>query len=88
MDFEWDEAKRTSNLEKHGLDFDDVRRLFEALFLRARSDRDGEARYLAIGPLDGRILAVAYTLRGTAIRLISARSARPYEKNAYHQFRT
>ncbi len=88
MDFEWDEAKRTSNLEKHGLDFDDVRRLFEAPFLRARSDRDGEARYLAIGPLDGRILAVAYTLRGTAIRLISARSARPYEKNAYHQFRT
>jgi len=27
MELEWDEAKRRANLEKHGLGFDDARRL-------------------------------------------------------------
>ena len=27
MEFEWDEAKRRSNLEKHGLDFADLARI-------------------------------------------------------------
>ncbi len=38
MKFEWDEAKRQTNLRKHGLDFADVWKVFRGPML-ARLDR-------------------------------------------------
>lgn len=32
-----------------------------------------------------RLLVVAYTVRGDAIRIISARAAEPYEQREYHE---
>ena len=29
MAFEWDEAKRLANIEKHGIDFDDANEMFD-----------------------------------------------------------
>lgn len=63
MYFEWDEEKAEQNLRKHGIDFDDAIGIFERAVLEARSDRNGEERYKAIGVVEGRVIAVIYTPR-------------------------
>jgi uncharacterized DUF497 family protein len=84
MIFEWDERKRLSNLEKHGLDFLDVIAIFEAPHVKVPSVYDGkEDRFLAIGVLEGRIVTVVYTTRSEAIRIISFRRARHEERQEY-----
>ena len=35
--------------------------------------------------VEGRLLYVAYTMRGDVIRIISARGAEPHEKRRYHE---
>ncbi|MBT8441974.1 MAG: BrnT family toxin [Gammaproteobacteria bacterium] len=83
--FEWDEEKRTRNLQKHGIDFVDAKEVWTRYHfeLPSRQSTHGEDRRLAIGELDGRIVTVVFTLRGDTRRLISARYARRKEKEAY-----
>jgi len=84
--FEWDEAKRAANMEKHGVDFRDIER-FKWTASIAGPDRRmsyGELRILAFGPLDGRLHAVVYTRRGPVRRIISLRKANRREQAAYH----
>lgn len=45
----------------------------------------GELRFNAIGLVDGRMIFVTYTMRGDAVRIISARGAEPHEKRKYHE---
>jgi uncharacterized DUF497 family protein len=87
MNFEWDEDKRLSNIEIHGIDFFGARHLFDG---RPRYDfespRGGEHRILSIGELNGVIVAVAWTKRGADIvRIISARRARNEEEKKYRE---
>ena len=82
-DFEWDSAKRKANLEKHGIDFADAARIFQEPFLVQASPRGEEARFVAIGNVDGHIIAVIFAARGQTCRLISARRARSNEKDIY-----
>jgi len=42
-------------------------------------------RWLALGKIEGRLFAVAYTPRGTVIRLISARKANEREQRKYDE---
>jgi uncharacterized protein len=74
MDFEWDEAKRQSNLEKHTVDFRFAALIFEGPVVVEPDNRQdyGEERLLAIGYFREQCFVVAHTKRGTAIRLISA----------------
>jgi uncharacterized protein len=48
------------------------------------SSRFGEARTVTVGLLDGEIVAIVWTDRNQAIRLISLRRARDAEKGTYH----
>ncbi|HYZ40032.1 MAG TPA: BrnT family toxin [Stellaceae bacterium] len=59
MDFEWSEAKRIAVLEARGLDFIDAEALFDgrALYTVA-SPRFTEERWLSVGELNGRLVAV------------------------------
>jgi uncharacterized protein len=87
MNFEWDENKRQSNIEKHGFDFLRARHIFDG---RSRYDlespRGGEHRILSIGELNGVIITVAWTPRDTdVIRIISVRRARHEEERKYRQ---
>lgn len=85
-DFEWDDAKNARNLAKHGIDFDDAIGIWDGPVLTRASDRDGEPRWVAVGAVEGRELAVVYTLRGDAnerCRIISARRARTNERRDY-----
>lgn len=86
MRFEWDERKRWSNLEKHGLDFFDVSAVFEAPHIIVPSGHAGEEeRFLAIGVFEGRFVTVVYTTRSQAIRIISFRRARHEERKKYQE---
>jgi uncharacterized DUF497 family protein len=87
MKFTWDEEKRKTNLKKHGIDFLDVCRLFESPFLTIPDERldYGEARFIAFGHVDGRLMAVAYTKRIETIRMISARKANSREEKRFRK---
>jgi uncharacterized protein len=85
MEFEWSEAKRTAVLQTRGIDFV---RLAHDLFdgrpiLTVPSSRDGEDRFVTIGPSDSRLFAVVWTRRGPAMRIITARRARDGEEKRY-----
>jgi uncharacterized DUF497 family protein len=86
MDFQFDPAKAAGNLRKHGVSFADAEAVFmDPLALhRIDPDAEGEERFVAVGAGSaGPLLVVVYTLRGEAIRLISARRATPVEIRAY-----
>jgi uncharacterized DUF497 family protein len=87
MRFEWDEAKRRSNIAKHEIDFVRASLVFDGRpYLEFDSPRRREKRFLRVAELDGRLIAVAWTQRvkGT-VRIISARRARNEEEGAYRQ---
>jgi uncharacterized protein len=87
MDFEWDSAKERANRKKHGVGFRTAVKVFLDPFAIEFDDLDatGEPRFCAIGLVDGRMLFVAYTMRGDVVRIISARGAEPHEKRKYHE---
>ena len=49
------------------------------------SEDYGEDRYAIVGMAQGRLLFVAFTMRGPRTRFISARGAEPYERLQYHE---
>jgi uncharacterized DUF497 family protein len=86
MKFEWDEEKRQLNLQKHGIDFVDAQALFEeARIYSYPSPRSAENRWVTVGPILDRLIAVVWTERSEVIRLISARRARDEEKRHYRE---
>jgi uncharacterized DUF497 family protein len=84
---EWSEAKRVSNIKKHGIDFADLGALFEDYTLTMEDDRFNyeEQRFVTMGLLEGRVVLVAHTedKGGGRVRIISARKAAKYEEEAY-----
>lgn len=84
MEFEWDEAKRAANIEKHGIDFLDAAIVFAGPYLTGTArTMEGETRWLAVGMLDDVPVTVIFTRRRGVIRLISMRSARREERRRY-----
>ena len=85
MEFEWDEAKRTSNLRNHGIDFIGIEQVFEGETVTVLDDRFdyGEERFVTFGLLDGRVVAIAHTETDEIIRIISVRKATKYEESSY-----
>ena len=84
----WDEAKRKSNLEKHGLDFKDARLVYDnPEKCTYDSSRQGEQRWmdLALAVIRGRLLALIYTERGNDVHVISFRPASREERQQYEQ---
>ena len=88
--FEWDENNDRANIVKHGIGFDEARKVFSDPHLIIRQDRvvDGEERLHAIGYVE-RVLLVVHTVReeglGPIIRIISARKATPAERKLYEE---
>ena len=89
MEIVWDEPKRQRNLEKHHIDFVDVRDRFafnEALVVPTYSGTDGRRRFKAIGLLDARLISVVFSPLGTeGISVINARRAGRSERRLYEQ---
>ena len=91
MRFVWDSAKADSNLEKHGVDFVDATQVFAGTHVdyEVTKEEHGEKRFKAVGEVQGRLVAVVYTVRDEGvIRLISARGANRNERQKYRQIRS
>jgi uncharacterized DUF497 family protein len=85
MEFEWDERKANTNLQKHHIDFQDAIQIF--LDPNRLDDEDyntAEERYRTIGLMRGRVIFVVYTWREERIRIISARRATKHERQEYY----
>ena len=81
--FEWDEAKRSANIAKHGIDFMDAQEMFEGPILVLSDTRKeyGEARQIGFGFVHGRLMAMVFIEREPGvIRIISVRKANRREK--------
>lgn len=85
MKFEWDEAKRQTNIRKHGVDFADLEFLFDGETVTILDDRFdyGEDRFITLGMLNSIVLVVVHTETDKVIRFISARKATKNEEKSY-----
>jgi uncharacterized protein len=86
MTFEFDPVKSASNKDKHGIDFVEAQALWanEGLeIVQSKSRMTDEARFLAIGRIEGKHWTAICTLRADAIRIISIRRARKEEVEYY-----
>jgi hypothetical protein len=84
--YEWDEAKRQSNIEKHRLGFLDADLVLESEFrLEVESIRNGEYRRQGFAYVFEAltVLTVVY-LPGEQRRIISFRPAKRIESTLYH----
>ena len=88
MNFEWDERKNQTNIQKHTLDFADAHLVFDYSMLVNLDDREeyGEDRWIGIGLFEGRIVVVIFTEPDEdTIRIISFRKATNEERQQYEQ---
>ncbi len=85
MRFEWDEAKRRANLKRHGFDFGDGEKIFAGETVTDLDDRFdyGERRFLTLGLLKGKVVAITHTEIDEVVRLISLRKASKNEEKIY-----
>ena len=88
MKYEWDEQKRLSNLQKHGVEFADAVSVLDDTAALTRQDAESEElRFVTLGSdTTGGLLVVVYTYRNEdVVRVISARRATRAERTAYER---
>jgi uncharacterized DUF497 family protein len=89
VEFQWDAAKARSNLQKHGVSFEEARSVFYDEYARQFFDNEHsgtEERFIMLGLSDrSRVLVVCHCERAGegVIRLISARKATSSERKHY-----
>ncbi len=85
--FEWDEANTQKNWDRHWVTPEEAEDVFFNEPLVVRSDvrhSKRERRYYALGRTDGgRYLFVAFTIRGSLLRVVSVRDMNLRERSAY-----
>ena len=76
MIFEWDKNKDIQNQEKHGVSFDEAKRVFldgkRIIITDTKHSTKNEERYFCFGKVDGYILTVRFTYRNNIIRIFGA----------------
>lgn len=87
MRYTWDEAKRETNLIKHGLDFSDAEKVFNSPLLLIEDLREdyGEQRMIGIGLLDFLVVLIVHIESDEEIRIISMRKADSDETDLYYK---
>jgi uncharacterized DUF497 family protein len=91
-EFEWDEGNSEKSWRRHGVTQAEAEQVFLNRPLLVAEDPGhsaGEVRRFALGCTDlGRLLAVVFTLRGSLLRVISARPMSRRERRIYAQTQT
>ncbi len=88
VQFEWDEDKAQSNIQKHGVTFEEAAEVFLDPFYQTgdASVDDMEERDFIIGyTFLQRLLLAVYTERKDKTRIISARAATRAERKVYEE---
>lgn len=88
MHYVWDEPKRLKNMADHdGLDFADAKARFEwpdAVIVPSYAGSRGEARFIAVGYLDGDLVTLVFSRLGSeALSFISLRPASRKERKLH-----
>jgi uncharacterized protein len=84
MEFEFDSRKSHRNKLKHGIGFEEARKLWDDISaIEIISSYPGEERVLRIGKIQSRLWTAIFTHRGNNIRIISVRRARQNETSRY-----
>ena len=87
-EFEWDEDKAKSNIQKDGVTFEEGAEAFFDPFYQTgdASVDESESRDFIIGyTFSQRLLLAVYTERGDRTRIISARPATRAERKVYEE---
>ena len=89
LQFEWDPNKNDTNVEKHGVTFNEAATIFGDPFSYTFDDpgnSDEELRFLTFGLASTRkLLVVSHTEREDSIRIISARELTKQERRFYEK---
>ena len=87
--FEWDPNKARTNIEIHGISFDEASTAFKdtlSLTIHDPLHSDEEDRFILIGNShENRLLVVVHTERGNRIRIIRTRKATKKERKQYEE---
>lgn len=82
--FEFDHNKSLSNLDKHGIDFNDAQSIWQDPdFIEIKAKSEDEPRSLVIGMINGKLWSAITTYREPNIRIISVRRSRNAEVAIY-----
>ncbi len=83
MRISFDPAKRDRTLRDRGLDFADAAVVFEGTTVEIDDVRKdyGERRVICFGTLNGRLVVVGYTPRGSVRHIFSMRKANDREQD-------
>jgi hypothetical protein len=85
--FEWDADKAQSNIEKHGVTFEEAAEVFfDPFYQSGDAAEEGELREFILGySIAPRLLLVVYIEREERTRIISARPATRHERKLYEE---
>lgn len=87
MKIEFDAAKDEANRAKHGVSLAAAAELDlgSALVIEDLRFDYGERRFIAYAPIEGRLHAMYFTVRGDVIRVIGLRKANQRERKRYEK---
>ncbi|EQB34873.1 toxin [Sulfurimonas hongkongensis] len=84
MKYKYDSNKSLSNKQKHGIDFEDAKLLWnDDRMVEILTSYEDEERFINIGKINSKFYTVVSTIREDKIRIISARRARKKEIEIY-----
>lgn len=85
--FAWDADKAQSNIEKHGVTFEEAAEVFfDPFYQSGEAAEESESREFILGySLAPRLLLVVYLERGERTRIISSRPATRHERKLYEE---
>ena len=86
MEFEYHHSKSGVNKQKHGIDFEEAKKLWEGIYVEITAKTIEEPRFLLIRQIEGKYFSCIYTKRGEVIRLISCRRSRKEEEKIYNDY--
>jgi len=85
MEFEYDPNKSEANKQKHGIDFEEAKALFDQVGIIIPAKSENEERWMLIAYLGKRCYSAIFTHRGERIRFISVRRCRKKEERLYDE---
>jgi uncharacterized DUF497 family protein len=89
LEFTWDPKKAASNLEKHGVSFEEASTAFGdplSITVHDPDHSEDEPRFVLVGlTFQGKLVVVVHVELEDSIRIVSAREATPRERKDYEQ---
>lgn len=92
IEFQWDKGNIDKNLVRHRVGKEEIEEVFSDAKKKLSTDQlhsNSEDRFILLGKtVSGRLLFIAFTLRGNKVRVISARDLSRKDRIFYYEKRT